>query len=579
MSFLDSRGPLAPIFSASHVGIVILDSLGRTVFVNPRGRSLLGINDESKPFIDGKDGQVKPGLTGAAGLAGLPFKEIVEARRPVTGACLDATCREGPRRTLSASGYPVFGAAGRVDKVIFLIDDTLSEGIRKDAVLAEPEGFQAVFENAPIGIVHFDSQGTITACNESNAQIFGAGRDRIVGLNLEKDLVDERMKAAYETCRSGEIGRFEGEYVSVAGNKPIVARAAFVPLISGSGSFSGGIELVEDITERRKTEDMLEWQLRVNTAIAEISGSLIAPSVSVEKIAEIVLEHVKSITGSTTGCIASVDQETGDVSAHVTGCSGRLGGGAGGTDRKYGKKWEKAVGEAKAFFVNEPPENGSAGSSPGTPVQPVRFLYVPATDGGEPLGHIAVADSHRDYTKRDLNAVERLAHLYTLSLQRKNIEKKIERLATFPELNPYPIIEVDFSGQVTYRNRATSETLRRSGGLFEPTAFFPADMDEILAGCLDEAPGRFYREVTIGEFTFGEDIFCTPGFKTIRIYARDITAKRRSEEALQTAHDLLETKIQGRTNELLAANEALDDVRALLEKVVVAVDQVEEEWP
>ena len=39
---------------------------------------------------------------------------------------------------------------------------------------------------------------------------------------------------------------------------------------------------------------------------------------------------------------------------------------------------------------------------------------------------------------------------------------------------------------------------------------------------------------------------------------------------------MLETKVRGSTKELVAANEALDDTRALLEKVVVAVDQVEE---
>ena len=159
------------------------------------------------------------------------------------------------------------------------------------------------------------------AGSSGSTQIFGAGKDRIVGLNLAEDLTDLRMKAAYESCRSGNIGRFEGEYVSVAGNKPIVARASFVPFLSHTGSFFGGVELVEDITERRKAEEMLDWELKVNTAIAEIAGSLIAPSVPVEKIAEIVLEHAKLITGSGYGCISSIDWETGEISGLVVECA------------------------------------------------------------------------------------------------------------------------------------------------------------------------------------------------------------------------------------------------------------------
>ena len=577
MSFIDLQGPLSQLFSTSPRGILVVNSQGRAVFVNPRGQSLLGIRRiGSESFIDAQ--LIRDGFSadGIASLEGLPFKEIMDSRRPVTEARFNVTYREGACGTLLASGYPLFGDSGHIDEVVFVIDDALDGGAQGESALEGEARFRTVFENAPIGIVHFDSHGTITACNESNAQIFGAGRDKIVGLNLGKDLTNEKMKAAYETCRSGEIGHFEGEYVSVAGNKPIVARAAFVPFISGSGSYSGGIELVEDITERRKMEEMLEWELKVNTAIAEISGSLIAPSVPVEKIAEIVLEHVKMITTSKYGYISSVDQETGDFAAYVADCTEAARGAPQGPDGRYSDIWNQTLYETKAFFINGPGEGASSEGIATEPVHFSRFLYVPAMEGNALVGHIAVGDSRRAYSEKDLEAVEKLAHLYTLSLQRKNVERKIERLASFPELNPYPIIEVDFSGKVTYSNEATAETLRHLGCPEEPGFFFPSDMDDILNKCRGGEAQRFYREVAIGASIFGEDIFHPSALKAIRIYARDVTEKKHSEKALQAAHDLLEVKVQGRTRELMDANQALDDARALLEKVVVAVDQVEE---
>jgi len=578
MSLFDPDGLLIQALSAGPMGILVTNSAGTPVFANSRGQSLLGIKPyPSGASADGGSARMNPGVNGVAVLEGLPLRQIVESRQPVTGTQLTVTHGEGARSTLFASGYPLFGEAGRVDEVLFVIYGDMDDGRPECGMFRGEAGFRTVFENAPIGIVHFNSHGIITACNESNAQIFGAHRDKIVGMNLGKDLTDERMRAAYDTCRSGEIGRFEGEYVSVAGNKPIVARAAFVPLVSGAGSFSGGIELVEDITERRRIEDRLDWELKVNTAIARISGSLIAPSVTVEEVAAIVLEQLKEITGSGYGCIASVDKETGGIFTHRTDCAELSGERGEALDAAgYPALWNEAVGKGKAFYVNRPAGTASRGDGARGGPGPVRFLYVPAIYGDEQVGHVAIADSWRDYSEKDLGAAEKLAHLFTLSLQRKNVERKIERLASFPELNPYPIIELDFSGTVTYRNGATDETLGDLGCPPEPHLFLPSDLDEIVGGCRGEEPRRFYREVTIGESVFGLDIFRPSGLRVIRIYARDVTEKRHSEQALRAAHDLLETKVRGRTMELLAANEALDGAKALLEKVVVAVDQVEE---
>jgi PAS domain S-box-containing protein len=586
MSLLELQSPLSQVLSASHRGILVLNSEGRAVFINPRGERLLGIGpDGPVPLTFRESRWDDVTVESFPGVKDLPFREILDSRRPVTDTHLSVTDGGGTRMALSASGFPVFGETGHVDKVVFFIDDISGDRMREEDFPEREATFRTVFENAPIGIAHFDSHGIITACNESNAQIFGAGKDRIVGLNLAEDLTDFRMKAAYESCRSGNIGRFEGEYVSVAGNKPIVARASFVPFLSHTGSFFGGVELVEDITERRKTEEMLDWELKVNTAIAEIAGSLIAPSVPVEKIAEIVLEHAKMITGSGYGCISSIDWETGEITGHVveyaeTDQAARemLGGIVirRGPDGRYEGPWGEALNRRKAFYVNGGGRNQSPVRYLSGPPFSGNFLFVPAMDGSELVGHISVAEPQRDYSQKDLEAVERLARLYTLSLQRKNIERKIERLASFPELNPHPIIEVDFSGKVTYSNPAVGETLNRIDCPANPEIFFPPDIEEIISGCRGEGPQRFYRDVNIGAFTFGEDI-CRPyGFNVIRIYARDVTEKKRSEEALKAAHDVLETKVQGRTKELVAANEALDDARALLEKVVVAVDQVEE---
>jgi PAS domain S-box-containing protein len=124
-----------------------------------------------------------------------------------------------------------------------------------EASLQESEAFyRMLFENAPIGIIHFDDSSRITNCNDKFTEIIGASEDEIIGFNLLSQLRNEQFRDAVFAALIEKTGHFEGDYISVCGNKPIKIRALFQRVSAEDGEFIGAVGIFEDITERKLAE-------------------------------------------------------------------------------------------------------------------------------------------------------------------------------------------------------------------------------------------------------------------------------------------------------------------------------------
>jgi PAS domain S-box-containing protein len=122
--------------------------------------------------------------------------------------------------------------------------------------------------------------------------------------------------------------------------------------------------------------------------------------------------------------------------------------------------------------------------------------------------------------------------------EREQAERHIARLATFPQLNPSPVIEVDFSGRVTFYNAATLRTLERLGFPEAIEAFFPEDMQAILKeATLETWKDDIYHEVRVGDAVFAESISFPVDMKVARIYAWDISKRKQAEEDLRQSEE------------------------------------------
>ena len=130
-----------------------------------------------------------------------------------------------------------------------------------DAIEDSHSKFQAIFEHSPLAIMYTNADGTITTCNENASRLFGAPEDKLIGFSY-RSIRDELMRAAIAKALSGQISRFEGEYLTVTGNVLTNMSANFSPAFNPDGTVAGVIGIFEDITERRLIEKDRERLIR-----------------------------------------------------------------------------------------------------------------------------------------------------------------------------------------------------------------------------------------------------------------------------------------------------------------------------
>jgi len=87
--------------------------------------------------------------------------------------------------------------------------------------------YRLIFENAPIGIVHFDSKGLLTACNDQFIEILGSSKEKLLGFCM-LNLPDKKVAESVQKALNGEKGFYEGHYKSVTSGK--VTPFMFAPI-------------------------------------------------------------------------------------------------------------------------------------------------------------------------------------------------------------------------------------------------------------------------------------------------------------------------------------------------------------
>ncbi len=130
--------------------------------------------------------------------------------------------------------------------------------------------------------------------------------------------------------------------------------------------------------------------------------------------------------------------------------------------------------------------------------------------------------------------------------ERKRAEAVISHLASFPELNPNPVVELDAAGKIVYLNPAARSEFP---GLSMERIQHPflADWEKLASALLKGEARSVTRDINVGDRWYDQGVAYLPSIQRFRIYTRDVTQRKGAEEALSR-----------RTAELEAANRELE---------------------
>ena len=159
---------------------------------------------------------------------------------------------------------------------------------------------------------------------------------------------------------------------------------------------------------------------------------------------------------------------------------------------------------------------------------------------------IPIDDSGAPIKDRDGN-ITGVVLVFRDITEHRRVEDELANLASFPKLNPNPVVEVDKDCRVYFLNPAAKRLfpdLQESGGNHP----WLANWETAAQNLSENETGMYTRDISVGERWYNQAMYYVPGTQHIRTYGLDITDRKRIEDSLRESEERFRLLVNGVKN-------------------------------
>jgi diguanylate cyclase (GGDEF)-like protein/PAS domain S-box-containing protein len=308
-----------------------------------------------------------------------------------------------------------------------------------EAALASGEERLTLIFSYPLGSYRTTPQGKILNASPTLARMLGytdvEALKAVSFWDLHSDPRDRDNKQAFLDSTS-MIGMFESQLRRTNGTLFWAADSCRAAKDErGRVLYYDGV--IEDITQKKRMADDHSWVVALQAAVVEVSERLLSPT-PIEEMSNLVMERARRLTSSASAFVGHVDPVTGSLvpAALTPDARDMLGArseGEAGFHVNSGL-WRWPLEKKRPIVTAMPSLDPRYTGMPPWHLPVRHFLAVPAIMSGTIVGLIVVANADNPYVERDLQAVERLADLYAIAVQRTWTEDAMRELSLVDEL-------------------------------------------------------------------------------------------------------------------------------------------------
>lgn len=262
------------ILESSPNPIIVYNTYGHIIYLNPSFTKLFGwtaaeFGNSNPRFIPEAYHEEASQIIERINASENEYLEFDSQRYNKAGEIIDVHI------TTAVYRKPDQSIVGRVHTL-----QDITQRKRAESELKKRENlYRMIFENSPVGIVHFNKGGEITACNQAMNRILGHSNsvEKITCKTLHTPK-NEALRSAFQAVLNGRESFFEGEYKGISKDSENWVKVEFRPIIE-KGIVMSGVAIFEDITSRKQYEEyrnhsFAEMEQKVEERTSELKTSL-----------------------------------------------------------------------------------------------------------------------------------------------------------------------------------------------------------------------------------------------------------------------------------------------------------------